>query len=1560
MTPKRTAIIDFDGNFADVERSAQQAARRSGDRFAREFGAASDVRRIAQIIGTDLTRGIDADGVGRTVAGGLVDSLGRDINGMRVGQIIGADLSDGLDSGFDPGGLIGSKVSDLGRSLPGLAGNGFRSAGETLGGDLETGLSSVDARSLGKRIGADFGAGIEAGFPPGSTPIDVGRTIGTDLGGGVSEGFDPGAGVGAEIDSLAGALEPATGAAGLAAGGILGGTLLESFGEILGSTDPIAAAGLDDAAAAAGTDAGNSWKDRFGETITDEVGLAALGATAGAIVIAGFAEAVDRQAGKGLIQAQLGLSTGEAARYGDIAGSVFADNFGSSIGASRAAVVAVDSSLAGMRSAGSAALKDVSEKALAFSDIFEQDVSEAVSTAGVLIENDLARDGIHALDLMTAASQRMPAGLRDELGPIAREYGQFFAQLGFSGEEAFGLLTDASQRGEFVLDKLGDAVKEYSILSTDGSEATASAYETIGLSAGDMSAAVQAGGDQARAALDRTIAGILGIEDPTTQATTALALFGTPLEDLGTSQIPEFLDSLRSGESTLGDVTGATQDASDAVGAGLGATLETVRRQSMGLFVGFIEDRVLPGLTNITTGTVDLAQGLWRHAEPAADDVTDALGSLWSVGKNVADTAVDMVTPLAGIGGSAVLTGLAGVASSLEVTFGWLDRNQVAIDLLAAGVITFAALQAWPVIVSAIETMYIRWLYFQGAVTGSAITTGLAQVATGFGTMGVAAWQGAGTARAGLGMVRAGAAEAASAISPVTVGLLAIVGTAVLYKRAWDNARQANADWRAEVEQDIDPLSIDSYETALDEANQRAKESLKYLQDIDASGAGVLGGWKAGAIGVAQAFTPLEDNLVNSSLALEDSVEAMDDFKNAERLLTDSLAHTSNALGVTREEARGLYRDLDLTPTVGQIDENTDLIRAHLTGLAEEAGYRGPQIKDALSLGPEELKARQAEWDELSGAVASSWHSALDAVSGLGSIEEITGDKIGFWFASQQVAATKFGENLTTAFALGYDPTFLADLLEAGPAEAGPIIEGIVNDHSATLLWQVNAGVVALQSLSDQAVEMARLTHAATTAESSAMAADLGEAMQITQWIGTLGARATADAIAREMRIGVDEVNRIAADYGIKLAGSINPVLSIVGKEQIPIGGGFLRNTGGLIPGSGPDRDSVPAWLTTGEYVQRRKSVQTWGTDAMDALNAGHAPPGWLIPGHNAGGRVTGDLDGLHPALLARLTAWSAAVGQPYHVGSGYRSIAEQRRLYAAYLAGRGPLAAVPGSSMHNYGLASDGNHWGRRNPAGFGLSFAVPGEPWHVQPVEARAMRDDGVAAHGAYFAPPPKPKEIGWWPLAEGGEGAMWKGYDATVDWLATVTMSAGMPSLGSGFGSNRELGQAMAAERGWTGPEWSALNLLWDRESGWNERADNPTSSAYGIPQALPGRKMASHGADWQTNPATQIAWGFDYIDDRYETPTQAWAAWNARSPHWYNAGGPVTRHQRPFDSGGVLAPGWNLVDNQTGAPEPLTPARPGPALNVEGDIVVKDRTDIDLLAHKVGVALMRPPI
>ncbi len=108
-----------------------------------------------------------------------------------------------------------------------------------------------------------------------------------------------------------------------------------------------------------------------------------------------------------------------------------------------------------------------------------------------------------------------------------------------------------------------------------------------------------------------------------------------------------------------------------------------------------------------------------------------------------------------------------------------------------------------------------------------------------------------------------------------------------------------------------------------------------------------------------------------------------------------------------------------------------------------------------------------------------------------------------------------------------------------------------------------------------------------------------------------------------------------------------------------------------------------------------------------------------------------------------------------------------------------------------------------------------------------------------------------------------------------------TAGPPASPPNPGTAQSIAWNMLSQFGWSPQTYfSCLNNIWTRESGWIYTAQN-ASGAYGIPQALPGSKMASAGSDWMTNPATQIKWGLGYIKSTYGDPCSAWAFWQGHS-------------------------------------------------------------------------------
>ena len=131
--------------------------------------------------------------------------------------------------------------------------------------------------------------------------------------------------------------------------------------------------------------------------------------------------------------------------------------------------------------------------------------------------------------------------------------------------------------------------------------------------------------------------------------------------------------------------------------------------------------------------------------------------------------------------------------------------------------------------------------------------------------------------------------------------------------------------------------------------------------------------------------------------------------------------------------------------------------------------------------------------------------------------------------------------------------------------------------------------------------------------------------------------------------------------------------------------------------------------------------------------------------------------------------------------------------------------------------------------------------------------------------------------------GTGAVSAGSSGSSGSSSSSSASDDAPLPTYSGGDPRSIAQQMLAAYGWGSDQWGCLDSLWQRESGWNPYAQNPSSGAYGIPQSLPGSKMATAGSDWRTNPATQIKWGLSYIQGRYGSPCGAWG--HSQSVGWY---------------------------------------------------------------------------
>ncbi len=364
---------------------------------------------------------------------------------------------------------------------------------------------------------------------------------------------------------------------------------------------------------------------------------AGAGLAAGAAFAAEFAQALSVDSAQAKLSAQLGLTESESQRIGGVAGKLYADAYGESIGEVSDAVDAVVSSIDGMRGASADAVESMTAKTLNLATAFGVDTARAAQVAGQMITSGLAKDGVQAMDLLTAAMQRVPTAVREDLLDAFDEYGPFLHAVGLDGAQAMELLVKGAEKGMYGIDKTGDAIKEFTIRATDMSKATSTAYDTLGLSTEDMTRRLLAGGDTAREAFTEIISGLQNIKDPAQQSQAALALFGTPLEDLSTQEIPKFIAQLANSKGALGDVAGAADKFGNTLNDNAETKLTTFKRTLEANVVGFLGGVVVPALTATGDAAGFLASGFSLLPGPSQDAVS-AIGAI-AIGAPVAIAA---------------------------------------------------------------------------------------------------------------------------------------------------------------------------------------------------------------------------------------------------------------------------------------------------------------------------------------------------------------------------------------------------------------------------------------------------------------------------------------------------------------------------------------------------------------------------------------------------------------------------------------------------------------------------------------------------------------------------------------------------------------------------------------------------------------------------------------------------------------------------------------------------------------------------------------------------------
>ncbi|MEV4670968.1 phage tail tape measure protein [Actinomadura sp. NPDC049382] len=389
-----------------------------------------------------------------------------------------------------------------------------------------------------------------------------------------------------------------------------------------------------------------------------------IGLAGGAALGAGLLKAVEASTSQGKLQAQLGLSSKESARFGRLAGQLYADAYGESIDDVNTAIAAVVSSIDGMRGASDSAVRDMTAKALSLAKAFDIDVARAVQVVGQLVKSGLVKDAAQGMDLLTATLQKVPAAVREDVIDALDEYGPFMQQIGIKGQAAFELLAAGAAKGMYGIDKTGDALKEFTIRATDLSASTQAAYKTLGLDTQKVTNDLLAGGQRGANAFELIITKLRGIKDPAEQSQAALALFGTPLEDLGTKDIPKFLQSLDTTRNSLGNTAGAAQRMADSMANTDAAKIERFKRS------------VEQGVTNAAIGAIP-----W-------------LERLGGTAKNLGITPAGVTQFALAVTGVAVAAKLTAAAVS-ALTFQVAGHSAASLTAAAATRTYTAAVRAW-------------------------------------------------------------------------------------------------------------------------------------------------------------------------------------------------------------------------------------------------------------------------------------------------------------------------------------------------------------------------------------------------------------------------------------------------------------------------------------------------------------------------------------------------------------------------------------------------------------------------------------------------------------------------------------------------------------------------------------------------------------------------------------------------------------------------------------------------------------------------------------------------
>lgn len=406
-------------------------------------------------------------------------------------------------------------------------------------------------------------------------------------------------------------------------------SLADVFVQVAGEFGPLRQ-GAETQGAQAGQDAARTFGDKF------KAGLNVAGAAGGAVLMAGLVGAISRTNTTGLLAAQVGASGPQMAKLGAVSGKLYADNFGNSVEEVNDALRAIiQNGLATVNTAESD-LEALGARVTTLTGLLGEDANRVAAAIQQMLRTGLADSAEEAFDILTQATQ---GGINksEDLLDTLNEYSTQFRQLGLDGPQALGLISQALKAGARDSDTVADSLKEFAIRAQDGSKLSADAFKALGIDAQKAFDDVAAGGPRAAGVLDTVLDRLRAMPPSAERTALAVALFGTKAEDLQDSL---YALDLTGAAAEFGNFEGAAGRATDTLGGTAASQVESFKRS------------ITEGLINAVAKAIPTLQSMWaflvRNQDvigPLVAVIASLAAVVWTV--NAAVTAWAAITAAA-------------------------------------------------------------------------------------------------------------------------------------------------------------------------------------------------------------------------------------------------------------------------------------------------------------------------------------------------------------------------------------------------------------------------------------------------------------------------------------------------------------------------------------------------------------------------------------------------------------------------------------------------------------------------------------------------------------------------------------------------------------------------------------------------------------------------------------------------------------------------------------------------------------------------------------------------